>query len=74
MKLQKKQKYRELVELKGLMREKKITYEDMAKYLKIALSTFCNGINGKSGFNISQVDKIVKKLSIPKEKIYIYFF
>ena len=39
-------KYRELVELKGLLREKKINYEALAKYLKMSLSALSNKING----------------------------
>ena len=31
--VKKMEKYRELVELKGLLRQKKITYETLAKYL-----------------------------------------
>lgn len=70
----KEQKYRELVELKGLLREKKKTYEEMASYLGLALSAFSNKINGKSIFNISEADKISKYVGIEKKDIDIYFF
>lgn len=74
MKKNRKRNYRELVELKGLMREKKITYQEMARYLEMALSAFCNKINGFSIFNIVEVDKICKKLDICKKNIPVYFF
>lgn len=67
-------KYRELLELKGLLREKKINYETLAKYLKMSLSALSNKINGKSIFNILEVDKIVSFVGIKKEDIPIYFF
>lgn len=67
-------KYRELLELKGLLREKKINYETLAKYLKMSLSALSNKINGKSIFNILEVDKITSFVGIKKEDIPIYFF
>lgn len=67
-------KYRELVELKGLLREKKVNYETLAKYLKMSLSALANKINGKSVFNIVEVEKIVNFIGIQKEKIPLYFF
>lgn len=67
-------KYRELVELKGILREKKINYEALAKYLKMSLSALSNKINGKSIFNLVEVAKIVQLVGIEKEKIPIYFF
>lgn len=67
-------KYRELVELKGLLREKKINYEALAKYLKMSLSALSNKINGKSVFNLVEVAKISQLAGINKEDIPIYFF
>ena len=67
-------KYRELVELKGILREKKINYETLSKYLKMSLSALSNKINGKSVFNILEVDKISNFVGIKKEDIPIYFF
>lgn len=66
--------YRELVELKGLMREKKVTYENLAEHLKMSISAFSNKINGKSVFSVSEANAIIMFLDIPKEKIYVYFF
>lgn len=69
-----KNKYRELVELKGILREKKINYETLAKYLKMSISALSNKINGKSVFNILEVNSIVVFVGIKKEDIPIYFF
>lgn len=66
--------YRELVELKGLMREKKVTYEILAKHLEMSISALSNKINGKSVFDILEANTIAIFLDIPKEKIYVYFF
>lgn len=67
-------KYRELLELKGLLREKKINYETLAKYLKMSLSALSNKINGKSVFNILEANKIANFIGIRREDIPIYFF
>ena len=62
-------KYRELVELKGILREKKINYETLAKYLRMSLSALSNKINGKSVFDILEVNKISSFVGIKKEDI-----
>lgn len=67
-------KYRELTELKGLLREKKINYEALAKYLKMSLSALSNKINGKSVFDLVEVGKIVQLMGIDRDNIPIYFF
>ena len=67
-------KYRELVELKGILRERKISYENLAENLKMSLSAISNKINGKSVFDILEAKKICEYAQIPKEKIPIYFF
>lgn len=67
-------KYRELVELKGLIRERKTNYETLAKQLKMSISAISNKINGKSVFNILEAEKISEILNIDKENISKYFF
>ncbi len=67
-------KYRELVELKGILREKKINYEALSRYLKMSLSAFSNKINGKSVFNLLEANKIGQLVGIKKEDMGIYFF
>ncbi len=68
------QKYRELVELKGILRERKINYEILAKHLKISISAVSNKINGKTVFDILEANKICKFVGISKENVGIYFF
>ena len=67
-------KYRELVELKGILREKKITYEALSRFLKMSLSAFSNKINGKSVFNLLEANKIGQHLGIKRQDIKTYFF
>lgn len=67
-------KYRELVELKGILREKKINYETLARFLKMSISALSNKINGKSVFDILEVNKIANFVGIKKEDITVYFF
>ena len=67
-------KYRELVELKGLLREKKINYVTLARYLKLSLSALSNKINGKSVFNLIEVINIAKLVGIERKDIPLYFF
>ncbi len=67
-------KYRELVELKGILRQKKINYKTLANLLEISLSALSNKINGYSLFDILEVDKISKIINIKREEIVIYFF
>lgn len=67
-------KYRELVELKGILREKKINYETLAKHLNMSISALSNKINGKSVFDILEASKIAKFVGIAREEIPKYFF
>lgn len=67
-------KYRELVELKGILRQKKINYDTLAKYLKMSISALSNKINGKSVFDILEVEKIIQFVGIEKKDVSEYFF
>lgn len=67
-------KYRELVELKGLLREKKNTYRNMARFLGISISAFNDKINGKSVFSILEANEIANELEITVEEMHRYFF
>lgn len=60
--------------LKGLIREKKLTQEDVAKTINVAYSTFNLKINGNAYFSQDEIYNISKFLEIPKEKIFDYFF
>lgn len=67
-------KYKELVVLKGLLREQKITYKILASYLKKTISAVSNKINGKSVFDLLEVSKIAELTNMGKEEIPRYFF
>ena len=67
-------KYRELVELKGLIRERKTNYVILASQLGLSTSAISNKINGKSVFDILEAEKIAKYLKIEKNDIPRYFF
>lgn len=67
-------KCRELVELKGILREKKINYETLARYLRMSVSALSNKINGKSFFNTFEIINIANFVGIKREDIHVYFF
>lgn len=64
---------RELLELKGKIREKKKSYRGIAKEIGISTSTFNNKINGYSAFDIIEASKIAFILDIPPDKISSFF-
>ncbi len=70
----KKRRYVELVKLKGLMREKKISYRKLSKETKISVDALNNKINGYSLLNTEEIYKIVDVLEISPENIILYFF
>ena len=72
--MESKYKYRELIELKGLLRKCRYTYEKMANFLNISVSAFSDKINGKSVFTILEVYKMITALGIKYEEIGVYFF
>lgn len=60
--------------LKGLIREKRLTQEEVAREIGIAYSTFNLKINANAYFSQDEIYKIANLLEIPKDKIYDYFF
>ena len=60
--------------LKGLIREKRLTQEEVAKEIGVAYSTFNLKINGNAYFSQDEIYKTANFLEIPKDKIYDYFF
>ena len=66
--------YRELLELKGLLRASKYSYKKIAQSIGIHTTTFSDKINGYSTFTLSEADKIIKLLNISVEEISKYFF
>jgi len=70
----KKNAFIELNNLKGLMRTKKVTYEEMAKKLGIGVNTFCHKINGQSSFEGPEYALIQQELDISPQDLGKYFF
>ncbi len=60
--------------LKGLIKERGLTQESVAKSIEVAYSTFNLKLNGNAFFTQEEIYKISNLLKIPKEKIYQYFF
>ena len=58
--------------LKGLMREKKVTQEDLASKLHISIQSLNSKLNAKSSFTLSEAKIIIKYLEI--KDIQSYFF
>ena len=44
--------------LKGAIREKELTYADVAQILGISKATLCRKINGESDFYMSEAEKL----------------
>jgi hypothetical protein len=47
--------------LKGALRERGMTYDDISKLLGISKATLCRKINGESDFYMSEADKLESK-------------
>ena len=60
--------------LKGRIKEKGFTQEDVSKHLDIAPSTFSVKINGNVFFNQEEIEKLASLLKIPDEQYKEYFF
>lgn len=70
----KERKYKELVKLKGLLREKKVSYAEISNVIKMNISTFSDKINGYKIFNLIEINAIKIFLEIPEQEIPFYFF
>lgn len=60
--------------LKGRMKEKGYTQEDVAKHINKDKSTYSLKLNNQSFFVQDEISIIVKLLEIPGEEIKEYFF
>lgn len=60
--------------IKGLIREKGLTQEAVAKDIGIACSTFNLKLNGNVFFTQEEIFRLSNVLKIPKTEIYKYFF
>ena len=47
--------------LKGALRERGMTYDDISQMLGISKATLCRKINGESDFYVSEADKLEAK-------------
>ena len=63
-----------MIYLKGLLKEKKITYEIISKAMNITISSFSDKINGKSIFNIDEAKFLIDYLGIKIDMIPKYIF
>lgn len=70
----KEKKHPELSKLKGRIREKRTTYEELSEYLGMGENTLSNKINGFSDFYTNEIIRIAEFLEIPKTEIVEYFF
>ncbi len=55
--------------LKGMLREKSLTYENLGKLLGVSKATIARKINGESDFLISETD-ILEQHGIPRNIFY----
>lgn len=60
--------------IKGLIREKGLTQEVVAKKIGIACSTFNLKLNGNVFFTQEEIFNLSNVLEIQKNEIYEYFF
>lgn len=60
--------------LKGKIKERGLTQEDVAKHINIAPSTFSIKINGIAFFNQEEIQQIADLLKIPDNRYKEYFF
>lgn len=65
-----------VLKIKGRMKEKNLTQESLAEKMKLNPSTLNYKINSKNGeyLTISEVERLIAILEIPKSELSIYFF
>lgn len=72
--LLKKPRYPVLVELKGKIREKGMTYRSLAPKIGMSYNTLSDKLNGHYAFDIEEINRIVVELDIKPNEIVRYFF
>ena len=60
--------------LKGIIKERGFTQEDVARHINIAPSTFSLKINGTVFFNQDEIQHMAEFLKIPDVHYKAYFF
>ena len=68
-----KTKYGERSKLKGLMREKGITYRSLSEIISVPLNSLNNKLQGHTLFDIIEVSKVCAALDIDSSEIPIFF-
>ena len=63
----KKQVHQPYQKLKGVLRERGLTYADIAKILNVSETAISHKVNGRSDFYISQVRKIQNEYGFESE-------
>lgn len=69
----KKRRYVELNALKGLIREKKLSYEKVAAHVGIATNTFSDKVNGFNALSAPEMEVIAEVLEMDPEHVARYF-
>lgn len=65
----------EMLKLKGLLTEKKKTYEDCAKHLNISVTSFNEKINGRRSFSCWEATELAEFLDLScEERSHIFLF
>lgn len=62
------------LKLKGLLREKELTYKECAEALKMSVTTFNSKINNKTQFDIVEINCLVNFLKLDLNKAIEIFF
>jgi hypothetical protein len=60
--------------LKGYLREKNKSYSDCSKAIGITITSFSNKLNGKSLFNITEINDLVSYLNMDYNTAMEIFF
>lgn len=64
----------ELWALKGLLREKQMTYQIFGKKMGVGTNTLCNKLNGNTPLNTREITRMMEILEIEHEHMVRYFF
>lgn len=66
--------YTKMWNLKRKIKEEDLTYAELAEKIGMRSNTLSNKLNGKSTFDIDEVQKIMEVLGIKNEEVPHYFF
>lgn len=67
-------KYREMINLKKLIKRRNISYRKLAEDMHMSLNAINNKLNGYTVFNIYEAEKMMIILGIGNNEIKKYFF